>query len=905
MKYLKNWEVNKEMEKSMKQYQNPPRLSVVVIAYNNEIYIEEALESLDEQTFDDMEVVVVNDFSSDKTGELINQFIEGKPKFKAIHLQKNSGGCSTPRNTGIANTTGKYIMFLDGDDWYTVDACAKMVAGLERTQSDFVAGQVIRTNNYEIWYHRQIYSKEHTNINIREFSMLLFDSLSVNKIYRRSFLDKHNLRFPEGIHYEDIFFTGKAYFLAESVSIIPEPIYYWRVVEDADADAKSITNRRHDFDNFKNRIIAHGMFDQFLKENGDVHYQVHKNNKFLRHDLKLYTNDYLLFDDEYKRQFHEMIYEYLHGVMDKYAFSKLPENERIMYYLLYIGDREAFEDYVAYKNGLPTKTNRVYNVGSSYYFRPSNSEREHEKFLKIGRLEINYKISNVNLEKQHFSFNAEVHVNSIANSEKSSFWVLRNRQTGATIYNQESRDNLVRFNLNDVTSGNYYLSLFVRHMGNVHKNLVKSSGVSDFANVEIKDETYSKSIFINERNSFAIRVRPLKKLDQLRWAYNKRKSVRPKRKPSAVLTGVIKYTRKVIPKLPVRPKWILFESNMGKQYSDNPKYIYEMMCETQKDYKYIWSFEEPDSVKLPGPAVKVKRNSLKHFYYLNRSKFWVDNQGMAHLAKKKEQQIYLQTWHGTPLKKMGYDQNKLPNKLELSRLKKQTAAWDYFVSPNKYSTNTFKKAFRYGGEIIETGYPRNDILINQPPEVIQKVQDYLEVPSGKKVILFAPTFRDWDPNSFEKVLNDIQAMSQKIGDDTIVLLRLHYLLSNKILQSDLPSNVINVSTYQDIQELYLLADVLITDYSSVMFDYALLKRPIILYCYDLEEYTTRRGIYFNLIEKSPGPVCEMINDVIFYLNHEEKLKEFDVNLERFTSEFGSFEDGQASLKVVEQVFDRN
>ncbi|QUW21219.1 bifunctional glycosyltransferase family 2 protein/CDP-glycerol:glycerophosphate glycerophosphotransferase [Sporosarcina sp. Marseille-Q4063] len=880
--------------------QKPPKLSVIVIAYNNEIYIEEALESLDAQTFDDMEVVVVNDFSSDSTGELINRFVEGKPKFKAIHLPENSGGCSTPRNTGIANTTGEYVMFLDGDDWYTIDACEKMVAGMERTQSDFVAGQVIRTNNYEIWYHRQIYSREHTNINIREFSMLLFDSLSVNKIYKRSFLDKHKLRFPEGIHYEDIYFTGQAYFLAESVSIIPEPIYYWRVVEDA--DVKSITNRRFDFDNFKNRIIAHRLFDQFLQDNGDILYQTHKNNKFLRHDLKLYTNDYLLFDEDYKNRFHKMTFDYLRETMDEYEFIRLPENERIMYYLLFIGDREAFDDYVFYKNNLPTKSNRIYNVGSSYYFRSSISNDKNEKFLGITQPEINYNINDINLEKNNLTFHADVQVGSIDNSEITSFWVLRNRQTGATIHNEHSDNGNVNFNLNQMEPGNYYLSLFVRHMGNLHKSLVKNSNVSELSNVEVKDQKLSKSIFINQNNSFAIKVRPIQKLEQFKWMYNKRKSAKPIRRPGIIQTKLTSYTRKIIKKLPVRSKWILFESNMGKQYSDNPKYIYKMMSETQNDYKYIWSFEDPKAIKLPRPAVKVKRNSLKHFYYLNRSKYWVDNQGMAHLTEKKEQQIYLQTWHGTPLKKMGYDQKKLPSKAELDRLKIQTKAWDYFVSPNAYSTNIFKKAFRYGGEIIESGYPRNDILINQRREVIQKVQDRFEIGSEKKVILFAPTFRDWDPDSFQKVIKDMQAISQEIDDNSIVLLRLHYLLSNKISQADLPSNVINVSTYNDIQELYLLADVLITDYSSIMFDYALLKRPIILYCYDLEEYVTRRGMYFDLIEKAPGPICRTIDDVLYYLNHQENDEIFDEHLERFINEFGSLEIGRSASRVIEQVF---
>lgn len=881
--------------------QNSPKLSVVVIAFNNELYIEEALESLHEQTFDDMEVVVVNDFSSDRTGELIDSFIEGKPKFKAIHLKENSGGCSTPRNTGIANSTGEYIMFLDGDDWYTINACEKMVAGIERTGSDFVAGQVIRTNNYEIWYHKQIYSMERTNINIREFSMLLFDSLSVNKIYKRSFLDRHKLRFPEGIHYEDIVFTGKAYFLADSVSIIPEPVYYWRVVENA--AVKSITNRRFDFDNFKNRITAHRMFDQFLREHGDILYLDHKNNKFLRHDLKLYTNDYLLFDDDYKEQFHQLIYDYLHEVMDEYAFLKLPQKERVMYYLLFLGDREAFQDYVAYVNGLPTKTNRVYCIGSTYYFRASILRKKNEKFLKIEKPEILYTIHDIQLETNKFSFRPKVTIESINPNEITSCWILRNRQTGEEIQSDNSNGERVSFQLDSVTFGNYYLSLYVYHQGNIHKELVKSSEIDELSNKKVEDGKVSKAIFINHKNSFAIKVQPLKKLDQISWAFFRRKKSMDEKQQGTVSAALGSYVKKMIKKLPVRPNWVLFESHMGKQYSDSPKYIYEEMLKMGKKYKYIWSYENPELIEMPGPAIKVKKHSLRHFYYMNRSKYWVDNQGIAHLVKKKKEQTYVQTWHGTPLKRMGYDQKTLPTDWELSRLRLQTDSWDYFVSPNPYSTEIFRRAFRYGGEILETGYPRNDVLIQQPKDIAKKTRGFFNISQERRVILFAPTFRDWDPNSFQKTLADILALSKKLDENTVVLLRLHYLLSDRISRLGLPSNIINASSYQDIQELFLISDVLITDYSSVMFDYALLKRPIILYTYDLVEYVTRRGTYFDLESRAPGPVCQTIDEVIAYLDEPKRLRDYDKALENFALQFGSIEDGKAARKVIDEVFE--
>ncbi|MDN3425800.1 bifunctional glycosyltransferase family 2 protein/CDP-glycerol:glycerophosphate glycerophosphotransferase [Microbacterium sp. APC 3898] len=879
-----------------------PKLSVVVIAFNNELYIEEALQSLQEQSYKDFEVVVVNDFSSDRTGELIDRFVEGKPNFKAIHLPENSGGCSTPRNTGIANSTGEYLMFLDGDDWYTVTACEKMVEAIERTDSDFVAGQVIRTNNYEIWYHKQLYSTERINLNIREFMGMLFDSLSVNKIYKRSFLDAHHLRFPEGIHYEDIVFTGKAYFLAESFSIIPEPVYYWRVVENS--DVKSITNRRFEFENFENRIVAHRYFDQFLRESGAMLYQKEKNNKFLRHDLKLYTNDYLLFDEEYKDKFHALIYDYLHETMDEYAFLNLAEKDRILYYLLYIGDRAGFDDYIAYINGVATAANRIYAIGSQYYFKASKGVRNHEKFLKLQQPEIAYRISDIQFDEERFSFHAMVNVNSIDSDEITSFWVLRNRQTGATLVSEKSDEGTITFHVKNMAEGNYYLSLVVNHMGNLHRVLVKKSEIADLPNIEVRKGDLSKSIYINQKNSFSIRVQPVKGVDQVKWKLKQRRTAQSAKKSGNAESAFQKWAKRWIPRLPVRSNWVLFESHMGKQYSDSPKYLYEELLESGRKYKYIWSFQDPETVEVPGPAVKVKRNSLKHLYYLNRAKFWVDNQGLAHLADKKEEQVYIQTWHGTPLKRMGYDQKKLPSNEELARLKKQTDAWDYLVSPNRYTSKVLKRGFRYGGEILETGYPRNDLLIRRPPEIKEKARMQLGIPSGKQIILFAPTFRDWDPNSFQRVLDDVQYLSKEVDDNTVFVLRLHYLLSDKISQFELPPNIVDASNYQDIQELYLLSDMLITDYSSVMFDYALLKRPILLYCYDLDEYVTRRGMYFEFAEKAPGPVCETIEELIEYINQPEKLAGYEDSLERFVEEFGSLEDGKASAKVIETVFGR-
>lgn len=879
--------------------QGQPELTVVVIAYNNELYIEEALESLDEQTFQNMEVVVVNDCSTDRTGEIIDKFIINKPKFKAIHLKENSGGCSVPRNTGIANSSGKYLMFLDGDDWYTVDACEQMVSAIKRTNSDFVSGQVIRTNTYEIWYHNRIFSKERININIREFTELIFDSLSVNKIYKRSFLDKNNLRFPEGLQYEDVLFTGKAYFLADSVSIIPKPIYYWRVVEDA--EVKSITNQRSEISNLKHRLISHSILDNFLIETGNSIYLAQKNNKFLRHDLKLYINDYFQFDDEYKKEFHKLIYDYMHQHINKYELFKLYEELRIQCFLLYIGDTDAFKDYMLYLNGMPTSQNRVNHNGEFYFFKSDKIDEDDQKFLRMSRPSINFEIRNYKIENGLLTFQSKVDLPSIKNEEYTYTWLLINYNTKEVIHST-LQNNEFKIELENSDAGNYFLTLYVNHLGTTLVEKVRSTDVKFFNNSKVKSRKMFIATYINKNNLVGVTIEPIKNTDYLKWMIqNRRAKEKDKKQPSPIrskLEGIIK---SIIRKLPIKSKWIVLESHMGKQYSDSPKYIYEELINSRKDFKFIWSLEDPDIIDIPGPAVKVKRNSLKHYYYLSRSKYWVDNQGIAHLTAKRKGQVYLQTWHGTPLKKMGYDQYQT-NPNQMKRLKLQTNAWDYFISPNTYSTEIFRRAFLYSGKILETGYPRNDVLINKPASKVNKVKEYFNISPEKKVILYAPTFRDWDEKSYHDTLRDIQILSRQVDKNTIVLLRLHYLLASKVSKMLLPNHIIDTSNYADIQELYLISDVLITDYSSVMFDFSLLRRPIILYCYDLEKYYYYRGTYFDIVKCSPGPVCRTIDEVSTYLKDPEKLSEYNTLLDQFSERFGNLEDGMATQKVIDEVF---
>ncbi|WP_256869151.1 CDP-glycerol glycerophosphotransferase family protein, partial [Enterococcus thailandicus] len=213
----------------------------------------------------------------------------------------------------------------------------------------------------------------------------------------------------------------------------------------------------------------------------------------------------------------------------------------------------------------------------------------------------------------------------------------------------------------------------------------------------------------------------------------------------------------------------------------------------------------------------------------------------------------IQTWHGTPLKRLGLDIKNVTmpgtdtNKYR-ENFKNEAARWDYLISPNAYSTEIFRSAFAYEGEILEIGYPRNDILLlPDNSEKIKQIRKKLTIAENQKVILYAPTWRDNQfikkgAYKFDNQFPFTEILEQE--SDTIILTRLHYLVAEQFDPKQYGNRVIDVSSYEDISHLYLIADLLITDYSSVMFDFALTKKPMIFYMYDLDSYGQEiRGFY--------------------------------------------------------------
>lgn len=362
-------------------------------------------------------------------------------------------------------------------------------------------------------------------------------------------------------------------------------------------------------------------------------------------------------------------------------------------------------------------------------------------------------------------------------------------------------------------------------------------------------------------------------------------------------------------------KTVLFMSFHGRSFSDNPRALYQEMKQQDRfsDFSYVWVVRDA-SMRIEG-AKTVKFGSLAFFYYLAKSRYWIFNCKTYPFMIRKKDQVYLQTWHGTPLKRLAHDiQISSDAKFYRSGLNAQemqstydddVKKYTYMIAPNSFCTRVFQSAFGIEKErLIETGYPRNDILINADEQKKQEIRARLGIPEGKKVLLYAPTWRD---NSFVaagytfELQADFRKWKEMLADEYVLLFKPHYLIINKFSDTEeLNGFLYNVDASSEISDLYLIADVLVTDYSSVFFDYAILGRPIYFYMYDLDSYREElRGFYIDIYSDLPGDIYEdeemMLKDIREGNFDRERLSQFNAR-------FNEHEDGHASQRVIDIVF---
>ncbi|MFF4903260.1 bifunctional glycosyltransferase family 2 protein/CDP-glycerol:glycerophosphate glycerophosphotransferase [Streptomyces sp. NPDC001260] len=353
---------------------------------------------------------------------------------------------------------------------------------------------------------------------------------------------------------------------------------------------------------------------------------------------------------------------------------------------------------------------------------------------------------------------------------------------------------------------------------------------------------------------------------------------------------------------PLDPNLAVYCAYWGRGYACNPAAIHAKARELAPHIRSVFLVEPDQAHTMPKDIEYAVIGSAKYWDVLARAKYLVNNANFADAVIKREGSVHLSTQHGTPLKKMGVDQATYPVVAaatgSFAKLLARVDRWDYNLSSNRHSTEMWERAFPAAHETLEYGYPRNDVYYTATADDVARARRELGIPEGRTAVLYAPTHRDYH-TGFETGL-DLEAFCEEAGEDVVVLLRAHYFYDQGRARNT--GRIIDVTAHRSAEDVCLAADALITDYSSIMFDYANLDRPMVVYVDDWDVYRETRGVYFDLMELPPGPVARTPEELArVFRDGSWAGPESRAARTAFRERFCQFDDGRASERVVRRV----
>ncbi|MGC9500536.1 CDP-glycerol glycerophosphotransferase family protein [Streptomyces sp. WG7] len=388
-----------------------------------------------------------------------------------------------------------------------------------------------------------------------------------------------------------------------------------------------------------------------------------------------------------------------------------------------------------------------------------------------------------------------------------------------------------------------------------------------------------------------------------------RSAVRTGRHRAGTLLRTLQYRRALAG--PVDPHLAVFSAYWARGVACNPAAIAARLAELAPSVHPVWVVTAAGAALLPPGTDHVVPGTRRYWEVLARAKYLVNNVNFPDSVVKRPGTVHLQTHHGTPLKRMGLDQMPYPaaaRGLDFQALLERVDRWDFSVSANSHSTRMWQRAYPSRHVSLDHGYPRNDVFYTAGAADVRAVRERLGIAPGHRAVLYAPTHRDYEAGWTPRL--DLAALADALGEETILLVRAHYFYEGTAAPHASPpaglrrtGRIIDVSSYDPVEELCLAADALVTDYSSIMFDYANLDRPIVIHADDWETYRTTRGVYFDLMAEAPGPVAREQAELTEILTTDAWRDERAAKARAaFRRRFCEYDDGRAAERVVRRVF---
>ncbi len=1118
-------------------------ISVVVPIYNVEEFLGECLRSVEAQTVADLEIVLVDDGSTDGSVAIAQEFVGRDPRFKLV--SQENAGLSAARNTGTAEASGEFLVFLDSDDVLPPNAYELLLGALTASGSDFATGNVhrlTRMGTAQSPFLARAFAETRLKTHVTDYRPLIADRVAWNKLWRREFWDRHGFRFPEGRLFEDAPVTVPAHFLAKSVDVISEPVYYWRIREGGDL---SITQRRLDPDMLLDRLQSISDVRDHLDRTGHKKARRWYDESIVADDLRYYLNALEGADDEFMALFLDRVNALLDTASPK-IYDPLPAIERLKWHMvrhrlvpelsevLRFAKQDLpstppvrvrgkwYGDYPFRTDGRLKVPSSVYRLEGELTLRATldtlepggdglriagtayvtgigaaaeGAQRVQVAALRPGRLrrvrlvtsalklptrpvrrpevtaeapqglredvswsgfeatldpvwlkgrrgwdegpwEVYVTVRAAGLKRRRSKFllgaplqavrlqtadGIDVDATVTEDAElsltvaKQSATIVGARQDGETLelelalreppgktalvaegdgrslrhpLKAEGGTYVARVPLGRLR-GEEEVTAWDLRVGRTpvwpaagrwisgDREVALAHGPRGAALVEREAGAVVTGARFHEDGTLELDGDGLGALELLHVARGERHSLAGAFNPAAVpgLAGPLPLAEGLWElrdpgpvtvagelTLPIRAvvghkafelqatddhrlvldverdldddergpyhqrrlrstayearrggalrDAVVFSSFLGRQYSDSPRAIHEELVRRGTPLEHLWVVRDGQAA-VPDTATVLREGSREYHEALATARYVVTNDHFPDWFQRRDDQVCLQTWHGTPLKRLGFDVSDLRKTVRRfeRHWERQVSNWQYVLSPNRFSTPILRRAYAIEGEMVETGYPRVDVLAGADRDArAAGLRRRLGIPAGVRTVLYAPTYRDQVTDRrgrFRLDLRlDLERLRAAVGDDTVILFRKHhYVVDAAPATAD--GFVRDVSSYPDGTELLLAADVLVTDYSSMMVDFANTGRPMLFYTYDLDAYADEiRGFYLDFVASVPGPLLKTTDEVADALRDLEGVRAAHADRYRaFQETFCELDDGRAAERVVDRLLD--
>ncbi|MFJ8887421.1 CDP-glycerol glycerophosphotransferase family protein [Streptomyces sp. NPDC102402] len=879
--------------------------------------------------------------------------LAGRAPERVRVLDPGTDSVASLRNAGLDAARGTYVLVLDVGERLQRHACRNLWEAGTRTRADLVAGRWSRltgegAKEREPSWQQTLFTRSRTVGRFTEAPELaVHDALVTGFCLRRAALERHALRYDEDLTHSGILFGALAAAVVGRIALVRRRIVSGRAVPDAGRDLAGLVEAH--------RRVCHVLVAQGLAE-----LREERDRAFLRDHLVPLVRSFPERPAADRARLAETAARVLPGSVPEAALLTLPPVERVAVRLLERGHADGVlgaayalrrrgvvaaplavaDDGRVYWQGGPDPVLDVTELGHQYrpfgelklMNRLTRYEADGHRVLLAGRLVLPSHTgpdpdgpltAHLEFRVRDGSRTFRAPVDSLRPDATGISWstradltrLLRPLGVGDTVWD-------VRMVVDDGRTRSVS-DLFAAHdlVGPADRSpalprLGRTTGDTWQPYITLRDHL---ALRLEARGRpartarrlvhYATHFRPARQARHLARALDRRRDRLHSR------GFKVSVYRSWLLRLPVRKGSAVFESHMGTCYGDSPRAVHEEVRARGLPVRSVWSYADSPA-GFPADARLVRRWSWRYLWALARAEYWVDNQGFPLQLDKPSGTTYLQTWHGSAYKRMGFDETRvrLQNAPQRERLQRAVHRFDHFLVRSGHDERTLARAYRLPERVLlRTGYPRNDALLaarardeaeGRLPRPALAAE--LGLPDHRKVVLYAPTFRGGPgKRRRQRLLLDAAAFAERFGDTHTLLVRAHYLEAAS-LPACPPGTVVDVSRHHDVSELLALADVLVTDYSSIMFDYALLDRPIVLFAPDLDAYAAERGSYFDLREKAPGPVVATEEELYSVL---DRLKAADTGFQErraaFAAEFGGYDRGDAARSVVDTVFARH